>query len=109
MSNKANISGIIRMLQGTMMNLDMIEIKKGGQYKVISNSGKDEPLETIGEFVGYTILGEEGAVCFRVKDGDDRAFLRLIPVSGLIAIEFGDEELLSKKKSEEQDKTTYIS
>ena len=109
MKKKAGLSKIFRLLQGTMINLDMIEIKKGGKYKVISNSGKDEPLETIGEFVGYTILGEEGAVCFRVKGEDSRSFLRLIPVSGLIAIEFGDEELLSKKKSEEQDKTTYIS
>ena len=90
--------------------MDMIEIKKGGKYKVISNSGKDEPMETEGEFVGYTLLGEEGAVCFRVSTGDSKTLLRLIPVSGLIAIEFSDEELLSaKKKVEESDKATYYS
>jgi hypothetical protein len=90
------------------MNMDMIEIKKGGKYKIISNSGRDEPMETEGEFVGYTVLGEEGAVCFRVRNGD-KSLLRLIPVSSLIAIEFTDEELLAtKKKVEESDKTTYF-
>lgn len=90
--------------------MDMIEIKKGGKYKIISNSGKEEPMETEGEFVGYTILGEEGAVCFRVQKEDGKTLLRLIPVSGLIAIEFTDEDLLApKKKVEESDKTTYFS
>ena len=90
--------------------MDMIEIKKGGKYKVISNSGKEEPMETEGEFVGYTLLGEEGAICFRVPQDGEKSLLRLIPVSGLIAIEFSDEELLSaKKKVEESDKTTYFS
>ncbi len=90
--------------------MDMIEIKKGGKYRIISNSGKEEPMETEGEFVGYTILGEEGAVCFRVKQDEGKSLLRLIPVSGLIAIEFTDEELLaSKKKVEEEDKATYFS
>lgn len=90
--------------------MDMIEIKKGGKYKIISNSGKEEPMETEGEFVGYTLLGEEGAVCFRVKQEEGKSLLRLIPVSGLIAIEFTDEELLaSKKKVEEEDKATYFS
>ena len=89
--------------------MDMIEIKKGGKYKVISNSGKDEPMETLGEFVGYTLLGEEGAICFRIDGGNGQSVLRLIPVSGLIAIEFGDDELLpSKKKADDQDKTTYF-
>lgn len=90
--------------------MDMIEIKKGGKYKVISNSGTEEPMVTEGEFVGYTLLGEEGAVCFRVNGNGEKSLLRLIPVSGLIAIEFGDEELLAaKKKVEESDKTTYFS
>ncbi len=103
---KINLS----LLSDLLMNMDMIEIKKGGKYKIISNSGRDEPMETEGEFVGYTVLGEEGAVCFRVKDGEKKGLLRLIPVSSLIAIEFSDEELLAaKKKVEESDKTTYFS
>ncbi|MEM0156732.1 MAG: hypothetical protein QXN26_01535 [Thermoplasmataceae archaeon] len=103
---KRNLSRIAELL----MNMDMIEIKKGGKYRVISNSGKDEPMETMGEFVGYTLLGEEGAVCFRIEAENGKNVLRLIPVSGLIAIEFGDEELLTAgKKSDDSDKTTYFS
>lgn len=88
----------------------MIEIKKGGKYTVISNSGKEEPMTTEGEFVGYTILGEEGAICFRVSN-EGKTLLRLIPVSGLIAIEFSDEDLLKPKTpdKEDGDKTNYIS
>ncbi len=89
--------------------MEMIEITKGGKYTVISNSGRDEPMKTEGEFVGYTILGEEGAICFRVNEGG-KSLLRLIPVSGLIAIEFSDEDLLkTKAKKEESDRTNYIS
>ena len=57
-----------------------------------------------------SLLGEEGAVCFRVKDDLGKSFIRLIPVSGLIAIEFSDEDLLSlNKKVDDSDKTTYFS
>ena len=66
-------------------------------------------METMGEFVGYTLLGEEGAVCFRIEAENGKNVLRLIPVSGLIAIEFGDEELLTAgKKTDDSDKTTYF-
>ena len=40
---------------------------------MISQSGKDDPMTTVGEFVGYTILGEEGAICFRVT-GENKKF-----------------------------------
>ncbi|WP_241760289.1 hypothetical protein [Thermoplasma volcanium] len=88
----------------------MIEIKKGGKYTVLSNSGKDEPLITEGEFVGYTIIGEEGAVCFRTRGEDGKSVLRLIPVSNLISIEFSEDELVTKKaEGNEREKTNYIS
>ena len=90
--------------------MEIIEIKKGGKYLVISNSGDDAPMKTDGEFVGYTILGEEGAICFKINDTENKTLFRLIPVSAIIAIEFTDETLLSgKAKAEEKDKTTYIS
>ncbi|MHB8361887.1 MAG: hypothetical protein ACYDAO_00460 [Thermoplasmataceae archaeon] len=102
---ESKIYGILEALS----KMDMIEIKKGGKYTVVSQSGKDEPMTTVGEFVGYTILGEEGAICFRVSKENEKSLLRLIPVAGLIAIEFDDEELLSPKKKEDStDKTTYF-
>ncbi|MCL4340579.1 MAG: hypothetical protein M1431_00560 [Candidatus Thermoplasmatota archaeon] len=104
---KTNISSAMEAL----LTMDVIEIKKGGSYTVISNSGTDEPMKTEGEFIGYTLLGEEGAICFRVKGEDGKSKLRLIPVSGLIAIEFSDEELLKPKKKDhiDREKMTYIS
>ncbi|MHB1901677.1 MAG: hypothetical protein ACYCSO_06370 [Cuniculiplasma sp.] len=89
--------------------MDMVEIKKGGKYRVISNSGKDEPMETDGEFVGYTILGEEGALVFKVS-GKSTGLLRLIPVSNLIAIEFGEDEVVTNSKNSfTRDSVNYIS
>lgn len=89
--------------------MDMIEIKKGGKYKVISNSGKDDPMVTNGEFVGYTILGEEGALVFKIESAKKSSF-RLIPVSNLIAIEFGETELVTQKKEKgSKDLVNYIS
>ncbi len=90
--------------------MDMIEIKKGAIYTVYSNSGTEEPQKTEGEFVGYTILGEEGAIVFRVKEKGNKPFLRLIPVSGLFSIEFSEDNI-SKEKEEQkpQDRAYYIS
>ncbi len=88
----------------------MIEIKKGGKYTVLSNSGDDKPIKTVGEFVGYTIIGEEGAVCFRTTGEDGKSVLRLIPVANLITIEFSDDELVTKKtEKNDKDTTNYIS
>ena len=91
-----------------LSKMDMVEIKKGGKYKVISNSGTDEPMITDGEFFGYTILGEEGALVFKI--GGDNPGLRLIPVSNLIAIEFGLDEIVTEKKNSKPKETVnYIS
>ncbi|MGP6207420.1 hypothetical protein ACNF42_05260 [Cuniculiplasma sp. SKW3] len=99
-----NIINIMEMLS----KMDMIEIKKGGKYRVLSQSGKDDPMETNGEFAGYTILGEDGALVFKV-DGE-KALLRLIPVSNLIAIEFSPDEIVQEKKKEvSRDSINYIS
>jgi hypothetical protein len=97
------IINIMEMLS----KMDMIEIRKGGKYRVLSDSGKDDPMETNGEFAGYTILGEEGALVFKV-DGQ-KELLRLIPVSNLIAIEFSPDEVVQEKKNISKDSINYIS
>ncbi|MGC8506337.1 MAG: hypothetical protein ACP5NK_06495 [Thermoplasmata archaeon] len=103
------LSKIVKSIEG-MINMDMIEIKKGASYVVVSNSGKEDPMRTEGEYVGYTILGEEGAIVFRVKGVDNKSFLRLIPVSNLYAIEFSEENLMHSKENEKTaDKAYYIS
>ncbi len=92
--------------------MDLIEIKKGGKYTVYSNSGGDEPMKTEGEFVGYTILGEEGAVVFKIPSNDKNPLLRIIPVGGILSIEFRDEGLLSIKSENgkrDKDPASYIS
>ena len=64
---------------------------------------------TDGEFVGYTILGEEGALVFKVS-GEKNVLLRLIPVSNLIAIDFGEDEVVTQGKSKtNHDSVNYIS
>lgn len=88
--------------------MEMIEIEKGGRYKVTSSSGGDEPMITDGEFVGYTVLSEEAAMVFRVKT-DGKTFMRMIPVSGIFSIEFENEDLLkTKSKKHEAERTNYI-
>jgi hypothetical protein len=92
-----------------LSTMEMVEIKKGGKYKVISNSGREEPMETDGEFVGYTILGEEGALVFKVS-GESKARFRLIPVSNLIAIAFGEDEVVTNNKTKtNHESVNYIS
>ncbi len=101
----------MNILSGLGIPMEMIEIKKGGKYTVFSNVGSESPMKTEGEFVGYTILGEEGAVVFKVKEKGGKTGLRLIPVSSLYYIQFSDKELVKKKeeKKEDSEKTNYIS
>jgi ribosome maturation factor RimP len=87
--------------------MDMIEIKKGGKYTVVSSSGDDKPMITEGEYVGYAILGEEGSLVLRITvDGKQK--LRLIPVGTISYIEFDEENIVSKNKDDDRGKTTYF-
>lgn len=101
----------MNILSGLGIPMEMIEIKKGGKYTVLSNSGSDTPMKTQGEFVGYTILGEESAVVFKIKEKNGKNTLRLIPVSSMFYIEFSDKDLVKKKEEHKEDseKTNYIS
>jgi len=87
--------------------MDMIEIKKGGKYTVVSSSGDDKPMITEGEYVGYAILGEEGSLVLRITL-DGKSKLRLIPVGTISYIEFDEENVVSKNKDDDRGKTTYF-
>ncbi len=87
--------------------MDMIEIKKGARYTIVSGSGDDKPMITEGEYVGYAILGEEGALVFKINE-DNKNKMRLIPVSSIAYIDFDEENILKKDKDSDRDKTTYI-
>lgn len=87
--------------------MDMIEIKKGAKYTIVSGSGDDKPMITEGEYVGYAILGEEGALVFKINE-DNKNKMRLIPVSSIAYIDFDEENILKKDKDSDRDKTTYI-
>ncbi len=87
--------------------MDMIEIRKGGKYTVVSSSGDDKPMVTEGEYVGYAILGEEGSLVFRIRS-DSKSKLRLIPVGTISYIEFDEENIVSKNKEDDIGKTTYF-
>ncbi|AGO61077.1 MULTISPECIES: hypothetical protein [Ferroplasma] len=87
--------------------MDMIEIKKGGVYTVVSSSGDDKPMITEGEYVGYAILGEEGSLVLRVSS-EGKSKLRLIPVGTISYIEFDEENIVSKNKEDDKGKTTYF-
>lgn len=106
-----DLPNLMNILSGLGIPMEMIEFKKGGSYTVLSNSGSETPMKTQGEFVGYTILGEESAVVFRVKKKNEKFTLRLIPVSNMFYIEFNESDIVKKKedKKEDSEKTNYIS
>ncbi len=102
---------MLRQIEKMVFSVEMIEIKKGGKYLVISSSGTDEPLRTEGEFLGYTILGEEGAIVLRVTEKDGSTLVRVLPVGGIFAVEFKDEELIKVKNQDngdEKERAYYI-
>ena len=53
---KTNISSVMEAL----LTMDIIEIKKGGSYTVISNSGTDEPMKTEGAGnITFTVIPQK--------------------------------------------------
>lgn len=104
----ANLNSVTR---GAGVSSEIIEIRKGVKYTVFSGDGTEKPLKTEGEFVGYTLLGEDSAVVFRVDNGGKEKVMRLIPVANLFYIQFSEKDVVTKQEDKKTDseRTNYIS
>ncbi len=92
-----------------------IEIKKGFTYTILSMIG-DSPVETEGEFLGYTLLGMmDSALVLRVKSETGKKMIRMIPIQNIYMIDYkGDLEddfiVPDETEDDEREKTrSYIS
>ncbi len=84
----------------------MPKLTPGSRYRILSMMTRDDPLETEGEFKGYTAIGGLDAICMEVKQraggkGGPKAkkALRLIPTQMIISI-----DIIDQAKEKEQEK-----
>lgn len=92
---------------------DVPKLTTGSRYRVLSMMTRDEPLETVGNFVGYTMIGNIDALCLdTAKEGKGRSSsskkakgskegrsLVLIPAQMVISVEILDQ--VKEKKTED--------
>lgn len=99
------------------------KLTPGSRYRVMSMMTRDEPLETVGTFKGYSMVGNIDALVIdttpkgkgkgkekgkgkgkQAKGGREEEQLRLIPTQMVIFIEILDQ--VEEKKEEEEASTS---
>jgi hypothetical protein len=65
------------------------QLTKGSKYRVISQRGKDEQFESVGEFMGYVQFGQGSGLCLKLQstDIDKDGVLRIIPAAAVLIID----------------------
>ena len=66
------------------------KLTEGSRYKILSISGRDNALETIGIFKGFATIGiEEGGLQILLDEnhGDMQGKIRIVPLHAILAID----------------------
>ena len=82
-------------------NDDEMILTIGSKYLIRSIYSREKPLETKGEFVAYTMIGQDLAFVIESKKGDKRA----IPSHMILSIDI--LETASEKDDKEEVKAGY--
>ena len=78
-----------------------LELTEGSVYKITSLGGRDNPIETEGEFKGFISVGVDGTgvlVELGSKHGDSQGTTRIIPLNAILLI-----DVLAAKENEKKD------
>ena len=64
-------------------------IKEGWRYRIVSQSNDDDPLVTVGLFLGYNALGSDSALVIELDAShlEDAGTIRIIPAGMILAME----------------------
>ncbi|NLK26575.1 MAG: IS110 family transposase [Euryarchaeota archaeon] len=63
-------------------------VVKGSRYRIVSESGDDKPMVSIGEFRGYAAFASEIALCLKMDSSDGKeGRMRFIPYHAILAID----------------------
>ena len=86
---------------GPMNNKDEMILTIGSTYLIRSINSRDNPLETNGKFIAYTMIGQDLAFVMELEDGSKRA----IPSHMILAIDI--IETAEEEEKEEEVKAGY--
>jgi len=84
-----------------MNKKEEFKLTEGSRYKILSISGRDNALETIGVFKGFATIGiEEGGLLIELDEnhGDNQGILRIVPLHAILAI-----DILNAKEEDKKD------
>jgi hypothetical protein len=94
---------------------DVPKLTPGSRYRILSMMTRDAPLETEGEFKGYTAIGGMDAICMEVKQraggkggAKPKMMLRLIPTQMVISIDIIDQAKEAEKEKAGPDSRAYM-
>jgi hypothetical protein len=83
-------------------------IKEGWRYRIVSQSNDDEPLVTVGKFLGYSAFGSDSALVIELDSShlDEEGTIRILPCPTVLAMEL--LEMKEEKKAEKDERTVYF-
>ncbi len=73
-----------------MNNKEEFKLTEGSRYKIISISGRENALETIGVFKGFATIGlEEAGLQIELDEnhGEMKGIIRIVPLHAILAID----------------------
>ena len=88
-----------------MKENELKQLIVGSKYHIFSLGSRDEPLETVGKFIGFSILGSSEALCVELDKSHKTLAgkTRMIPSHMVLALDVLTE---AKEKSKSDDETT---
>ena len=75
-------------------------LTKGSKYQITSLGSRDEPISTIGKFIGYSILGGAEAICIELDKSHKKLSgkTRMIPFHMVLSL-----DVISEVKDKDKD------
>jgi len=86
-----------------------VQLTEGSRYRIFSIGGRERMLETEGVFRGFTTFGvDEGALIIELgaKHDDMQGTTRILPLTGILAIDILDAKP-KEKRDEEREASHY--
>jgi hypothetical protein len=93
-----------------MKENELKQLIVGSKYHIFSLGSRDEPLETVGKFLGFSILGSSEAICIELDKSHKKlkGKTRMIPSHMVLALDVLSEAKDKEKPDEEGLARSYL-
>ena len=93
-----------------MKENELKQLIVGSKYHIFSLGSRDNPLETVGKFIGFSILGSSEAICIELDKSHKKlgGKTRMIPSHMVLALDVLSEAKDKEKPDEEALARSYL-